>query len=408
MKFKKYLNATYQPSLPTIFRKDSSTLKTPKGYTVLGLLAIDTGKKTADGKPIINYYQQNYEKESEAGGYGSVSFYSEVTSDGGNVHEPKTIAIKTFVTPEKTHNSLTLNNAIQASKNEAAILNLINIKPTINYQTIPAIIFRNKITTSEDEVNDTGDKTEYKIIMKAADGDLFDYVIDTEQSNIPAASIILQLVRSLYLLKKHNMYYTDLKLENIFYNKVERDIKIYLGDFGSISWFMDDTTKKAYVATFFHPECYNHEGYNREQAEKTMVFCLGLIMLLLKFRDSYTKKNLTAFFSSTYRLDKMVEVISYIREDINSLDDSDPHKKILLQMFPENIYGKYITIDEVHDAIFEQDFMRGILQQEKTRCETFQDEAPCKENSCKYNDDTCSYNEEYIRQEMNVLNPVGV
>ena len=90
----------------------------------------------------------------------------------------------------------------------------------------------------------------------------------------------------------------------------------------------------------------------------------------------------------------------------NIFELKDEIKDIIIQ--PVNFWLPYITIDEVHDAIFEQDFMRGILQQEKTRCETFQDEAPCKENSCKYNDDTCSYNEEYIRQEMNVLNPVGV
>lgn len=79
-----------------------------------------------------------------------------------------------------------------------------------------------------------------KILMEYADGTLNDLAGKLKWNDIK--NILICIVSSLIHLKKHDLYYTDMKPENIFYfYKNEHEIQIKFGDYGDMTCIVTGT-----------------------------------------------------------------------------------------------------------------------------------------------------------------------
>lgn len=127
---------------------------------------------------------------------------------------------------------------------------------------------------------------DYKIIiMEKADSDVFNLVSKGLLEMKDIKSIFAQVCLGLDELLKNNLYYLDLKLENLLCNYVNGEYIVYFGDIGSINAENEDTI----ITTFTPPHAWLQKNYKLFLKETSNVkievlkFCLGYLLMLLIF-----------------------------------------------------------------------------------------------------------------------------
>ena len=87
------------------------------------------------------------------------------------------------------------------------------------------------------------------ILMAGASGDLYDLVEHrgTTLTINQIRQIMLTTVRCIIGLNKYNIWYYDIKLENMLYRCVDKKIEIFLGDIGSIIPFWNNDYPITYI-----------------------------------------------------------------------------------------------------------------------------------------------------------------
>ena len=124
------------------------------------------------------------------------------------------------------------------------------------------------------------DKMYYYMTMNYLNGDLFDLyksrILKTEKQ---AMGIFWALFQRLRCLKKMNLYYIDMKLENVFYRCLnDKQYVIILGDLGGLTV----ENNKPVPVTYFPPE--TRIGKTRDTTvnkEKMSIWQLALVPVLL-------------------------------------------------------------------------------------------------------------------------------
>lgn len=382
MLFKKYLNA----HLPTFFNPEETFMNRAYGFDGLRFSVDNNGNEES--------YMRDYEKEAFLGGYSAaIHFYYQVDNNSNEPLENGKMIVFKYFKPDKFGRN-------KEYAKEYAIIQLLNQNKFIKHLTIPAFAHssaKKELFTEEQKELFTEEKNKM-VIMKAADGDLFELIIEkTKKVEFPVDvnNVLLQIIRGLYLLKKNKMYYTDLKLENIFYTSINNQIKIYLGDLGSIIYYLDDDIEKPTVRTYIHPDI-RKINLKREDAEKMMVFCLGLIMFVLKFKDDKQIILLIKNFEYSWYPMETARIREQIIKIINTnIADEDPYKQIMIQIF--NL--EELTIDEIHHEIFENNFMKSIFEEENKRCSSYETKKAALDNNCIFIEPIAD--EDFIRKEMN-------
>ena len=166
-------------------------------------------------------------------------------------------------------------------------------------------------------------KNDY-IVLDALNGTLYDLIkqfdknksMTHEQYFKVMVKIFIQLVYSFQCLVRHNLFYTDIKLENILYKRNSRDeISIILGDIGSIATKNDNSEG----ISLFLPWWLKETGGILKSAkltERAIVAILGIT-----FANLLQKKKLDMFFSyATIKKTTMKEYNNHITEIINEIE----------------------------------------------------------------------------------------
>ncbi|EFC48657.1 predicted protein [Naegleria gruberi] len=127
--------------------------------------------------------------------------------------------------------------------------------------------------------------------------------------------ILKDVSKGLLKLKENNIVHCDVKLENIFIEKLDQQearIRVILGDFGVSTFGTDDETHLKGTMKYLSPEAQ----YEHDYSSKSDVYALGVVMKCLTQNDPHVNREF---------LDKMTHPIKGERYDIEdvrkNLDD---------------------------------------------------------------------------------------
>ncbi len=181
---------------------------------------------------------------------------------------------------------------------------------------IPAIYLENnnaKVNTQDKKLN--------CIIMEFIDGTISkisDYTI-SENRYILLFKILLQVVKTLEILYKNNLYYFDYKFENIFYRCMNNDnIQIIFGDLGSISMVknLDDDN---YVSSY--PTYVLNDGPAKES---DLIYGAGAMFMIFMDHDPKMARKFRNIIGKNYDQIFFWQNLSEYRE-INGMENSILH-----------------------------------------------------------------------------------
>ena len=162
---------------------------------------------------------------------------------------------------------------------------------------------------------------EFAIVMELCDCNLLTYFIDKNKSfnSEEIKEILIQLNNSLKIMSDNNIVNRALKLENIFLKFEDKEknkyiIKLKLTE---ESIFLKDINNKKEIniindSKIVPPEILKKEDYN----EKIDLWCLGVIIYVLFFRDFPYKSN-----NKKEKLEKIKSGNISIKTDNSDLDD---------------------------------------------------------------------------------------
>lgn len=137
-------------------------------------------------------------------------------------------------------------------------------------------ILKKKNVCSDYYINSFYDKHEKYVIMEYADGTIKDLIKNNKFTIISLAYIFKMIFIMIKCLSDNKLYYTDLKLENILYRYENDNIKIILGDLGSI--FKENDVDA--ISTYPYPyRCHNVDncGIFKNPNEGDVLWSLGIL-----------------------------------------------------------------------------------------------------------------------------------
>lgn len=179
---------------------------------------LDNNCFTIDGKIIFGYHTfeiPKQQQETQAGTYGEVTIYESTTTE-------KKMAIKTFNDPIEYYREKLISIII--SKKQKNLKNALQIVPSYWH-----------------EKDNKG-----KIVMHGKDGNLVDKFLEVDYIKITDTFLssvknhFTETVKAIKLLWENKLYYCDLKLENVLYEKNGTEDKTYLADIGGVTYFNEE------------------------------------------------------------------------------------------------------------------------------------------------------------------------
>ena len=185
------------------------------------------------------------------------------------------------------------------------------------------------------------------IIMEKADDDVFNLIYNQKLTMKEIKSVFAQICLGIKQLQEDELYFVDLKLENILYKCVNGEYKVYFGDIGSINTQNENPT----TTTFTPPNIWLLEKstlkYNSLDIKTEIIkFCLGYILLLLVFSHD---KNCIQFLNYTNNISR------YTKEYYTSIAKDALHPLHVLHEMNQN-YAKMQLILEQKKNISDNQF----------------------------------------------------
>ncbi len=217
------------------------------------------------------------------------------------------------------------------------------------------------------------DEKNYTFLMDKYDDDLFNYLRHNENIKIDIMPIVCKLIEAVKFLYKNNLFYTDLKTENIFYKENE-PIDIFLGDLASIVVPNKENELSFAIitrSTFCHLVKYNNGFFNLADIKRIVIYALGMtIMDILSgcvqlsacnieinnfFHElsDTNKKNKESFDThsanvQTLKTYYIFTILDYIKENLNN-PEYNKCIYIIKQLIETGING--VDIDGVFDRL---------------------------------------------------------
>jgi len=166
-------------------------------------------------------------------------------------------------------------------------------------------------------------------IMPKCENDLYNLVYKHKQINYKPIDIFLQVTRSIYKMINYGVYYCDLKLSNILYNKQGDKINCILGDIGSLIF----SKNNLYTNLFWSKELEN--TYIQLRRIKNTKLC----SLELEFEKSYhivgytTMPDIMKFELGNINIFKVIE----ITDEYIQLESSSKKKFYIKELYYNKI-----------------------------------------------------------------------
>ena len=217
--------------------------------------------------------------------------------------------------------------------------------------------------------------------MNYADYDFYDirYKIDKNIKKEKLFDIISKIIDYLECLMKHDMYYTDIKLDNIFYKCIGNgvnDYEIIMGDIGSIELIKPDDFKIGRFPTYTY-------GYNQNKISKLdnykeiciqiMNFGFGFIILYLLMDYQYKElfslnhNDIKLLYKSNINLDLFTKLIYPFSE--HKMHDSltKEQKEKLFEMIKKLIDGELNFYDDKVKDFFKSEEQKKLITKDNPK-----------------------------------------
>lgn len=195
------------------------------------------------------------------------------------------------------------------------------------------------------------------IIMNYFDGDLYHFVADyvglEKYYNNITYSIILHIAKKVteacICLKKCDMYYVDIKFDNIFFKCIDTNtIDVVLGDLGSASY---ETVEYKYAFKTYMPinRVTDVKGIDSPVDESDVVWNIGFLILTLMVHYENDVKDYKNAIDRMHRIDTK-GVIDYTEMLYKATKDNPLIADILYNTLHSNMYEEY-TLEQLSNDI---------------------------------------------------------
>ena len=229
-----------------------------------------------------------------------------------------------------------------------------------------------KLCNSENTVNFYRKlETENSIIfeLEACDNNLKNYLEDSgelEQEIHFFKDIVLGVAKALKTIHEKGVMHRDIKPANIYYNKVNGNNIIKLGDFGCANYIKDNKSDSIGSILYSAPEMVKDLEYD----EKIDLWSLGITLFELYFGvlPYGPNANTNAMTNAIYDENNFIFKKTFKKGEKPKIPTLDILFKRLLTIEPKN----RMTYEEFFDYVFSKDFMKeGVI---------------CVNNNKKYNE----------------------
>ena len=199
--------------------------------------------------------------------------------------------------------------------------------------------------------------------MENANGTIKELIPFIQQDITILIDILYEIVSAISCLVTINLFYIDIKMENILYQITsDGKIKIILTDLGSIS-----TSDDAKITVTFDPPGYDkYKNYNNNNNEKKYMISWGIAILILEllnikeisniiYKQLYNQRNTdgTTYFS--YSSDYINKKLIAICELIDRSFPKSPTRIFIVELIEKTLlyaeYNQIWSIDEIKSKI---------------------------------------------------------